>query len=295
MRQSSVPLPSMTALRVLLALAERGSTTAAAESLHLSQSAVSKQLLTLESLLCTPIFHRQPAGMIPTEVGCVYIEQARIAIKAMEDAAFRAARLQADPHVLRLKVLPIFGDRWLLPRIGDFSQKHPEIEVQHTTFTTDSASEQPDGAFHFGSSPLPGTEAIRMFGRDVLLVCAPSYLARLEGARTLEDFARATLFEHSRTPLHWAQLVAWHGKPDLAARNIIRFEYYTLVLRATILGQGMALVPPQLIESELASGQLVNAGGIRYEAGFGYWFSVPSNRRPSAALLAFQEWLRTQF
>ena len=287
-------MPSMTALRVLLALSERGSTTAAAESLHMSQSAVSKQLLTLETLLGAQIFRRRQSGMIPTELGRIYVEQAQVAIRAMEDAAFRAARLQTDPHVLRLKVLPIFGDRWLLPRFAEFSQKHPEIEVQHTTFATDSPTEQPDGAFHFGRGPFPGTEALRMFGQDVRLVCAPGYLAKLGRPETLEDFARGTVFEHPATPLHWAHLVFFHGKPELQARNIIRFEYYTLVLRATILGQGLALVPLQLIESELASGQLVNPGGIRYDSPAGYWFTVPSDRKPSAALRVFRDWLKQQ-
>ncbi|UXU80689.1 LysR substrate-binding domain-containing protein [Paracoccus sp. SMMA_5_TC] len=287
-------MPSMTALRVLLALSERGSTTAAAESLHMSQSAVSKQLLTLEGILGAKVFHRQQTGLMPSELGKIYIEQARIAVKAMEDAAFRAARLQADPHRLRLKVLPIFGDRWLLPRIADFNQRYPEIEIQHTTFSATHSPEQPDATFHFGPDPLPGTDTLRMFGQDVFLVCAPAYLERLEGAETIEDFARGTFFEHPGTPLHWAHLAEWHGRPDLQPRNIVRFEYYTLVLRAIILGQGLALVPPQLIENELASGQLVNAGGLSYKSPCSYWFSVPSDRKPSAALVIFRKWLLTQ-
>lgn len=284
----------MTALRVLLAISERGSTTAAAESLHMSQSAVSKQLLTLETLLGARTFCRQPSGMVPTELGRIYVEQARLAIKAMEDAAFRAARLQADPHMLRLRVLPIFGDRWLLPRFADFSQKHPEIEVQYTTFATADPAEQPDGSFHFGRGPFSGEDALSLFGKDVRLVCAPGYLSRLGRPETLEDFARGTIFEHPGTPLHWAHLVGWHGKPGLRARHITRFDYYTLVLRAAILGQGLALVPLHLIESELASGQLVNPGGIGFESPVGYWFTVPSDRKPSSALRVFRHWLEQQ-
>ena len=136
---------------------------------------------------------------------------------------------------------------------------------------------------------------MRMFGREVTLVCAHGYLEKLVSTEALEDSARGTVFEHPNTPLHWAHLGAWHGKPDLQARHIIRFEYYTLVLRAITLGQGLVLVPSQLIESELAARQLVNTGAIHYESSAGYWFSVPSDRKPSSALRHFLGWLRTQF
>ena len=284
----------MTALRVMLAIAERGSTTAAADSINLSQSAVSKQLLTLEALLGAQVFVRMPTGMVPTELGMIYIEQARVAIKAMEDAALRAARLQPDPHLLRLKVLPIFGDRWLLPRFEDFRQKHPEYEVQYTTLASDNAAEPPDGSFRFGRGPFPNEDALYLFGRDVRLVCAPGYLATLGGSETLEGLSRGTVFEHPGTPLHWADLTASHGQPDLAARRVTRFDYYTLVLRAAISGQGLALVPVQLIEAELQAGQLVNPGGIGYPSEIGYWFAIPQDRRPSAALTVFRTWLERQ-
>lgn len=287
-------MPSMTALRVMLAIAERGSTTAAADSINLSQSAVSKQLLTLEALLGAQVFIRVPTGMVPTELGKIYIEQARLAIKALEDAALRAARLQPDPHLLRLKVLPIFGDRWLLPRFDDFSQQHPEIEVQYTTLASENATDPPDGSFCFGRGPFPNEDALYLFGRDVRLVCAPGYLATLGGAETLEGLAQGTIFEHPGTPLHWTDLTACHGKPHLAARKVTRFDYYTLVLRAAISGQGLALVPVQLIEDELRLGQLVNPGGIGYASDMGYWFTISQDRRPSAALTVFRNWLERQ-
>lgn len=291
MRQRAIPMPSISALRVLVALAECGSTTSAAERIHLSQSAVSKQLITLESLLDGKLFIRSQAGLVPTHLGRIYIEQARVVIRALENAAFAAAQLQAAPHALRLKVLPILGDRWLLPRLADFNRRHPQIEVQYTTLATDQPDQQPDGAFHFAQAPPPGARSMPLFGQDVRLVCAPDYLDRLGAATTLEDLARGTIIEHPGTPLHWADLVAWHGKPGLKARNIVRFEYYTLVLRAALLGQGMALAPRELIAADMANGQLVNPGGVRYDGMFSYWFSVPAGPRPSGALVSFWDWL----
>ncbi len=291
---TSVPLPSMTALRVVLAIAERGSTTAAAESINLSQSAVSKQLLTLENLLGAQMFMRKPSGMVPTDLGRIYLEQAQVAIKAMEEAAFRAASLQPDSHTLRLKVLPILGDRWLLPRFSDFNQKHPDIDVQYTTFATDNPAVQPDAVFRFGRGPFANEHSIYLFGEDVRLVCAPAYLARFGSCETIEDAARGIIIEHPGTPLRWIDLVAEHGTPELEPQGVMRFDYYTLVLRAAISGQGMALVPPQLVEEELRAGSLVNPGGIGYVSKVAYWFTTPTDRKPSSALKAFQRWLMTQ-
>jgi DNA-binding transcriptional LysR family regulator len=287
-------MPSMKALQVLVAISERGSTTAAAEAIHLSQSAVSRQLLLLEEQLGTQVFTRSLAGMVPTEIGKIYIEQARVAMRAMEDAALRAAGLQADPRMLRLKVLPVLGDRWLLARLEDFTRKHPEIDVRYTTLSIDSATGQPDCAFRFGRGQFPNEEASYLFGRDVKLVCTPGYLAGLERADTLEGLAQGTVFEHRDTPLYWSDLVAWHGRPDLRPRKVTRIDYYTLVLRAAISGHGLALVPAQLVEGELASGQLVNPAGLGYEAQDSYWFTVPTDRKASAALTAFRCWLEDQ-
>lgn len=286
-----MPLPSMTALRVMLAIAERGSTTAAAESINLSQSAVSKQLLTLEHLLGAQVFTRKPSGMVPTELGRIYLEQAQVTMKAMEEAAVRAARLQSDSHTLRLKVLPILGDRWLLPRFSDFSQKNPDIDVRYTTFSTNNPAAQPDGAFRFGPGPFPGEDSTYLFGKNVRLVCSPAYLARLGRLETIEDAARGIIIEHPGTPLHWEDLVNEYRRPGLKPQGIMRFDYYTLVLRAAISGQGMALVPPQLIEDELRAESLVNPGGIGYVSKAVYWFSTPGNRKATPALKTFQRWL----
>lgn len=288
---SARQLPSTTALKVLLAVAERGSTSAAAESINLSQSAVSKQLLALERLIGNPVFTRTPRGMAPTEVGAIYIAHARAAVKAMEDAALKVARLRPGPRVLRLQVPPIFGDRWLLPRFADFSEAHPDIDVQFTTFVSPTESEMPDGVFRFLASPLSGEETHYLFGRDVLLVSAPAYWEKLGRVETIDDLAEGNMLEHPQTPLHWHYLAESLGRPDLAVRHTTRFGYYTMVIRAAVAGQGMALVPRGLLQEDLASGRLVNLPGFGYRSDFGYWFTRPSHMEPSNSLRFFETWL----
>lgn len=286
--------PSITALQVLLAVGERGSTSAAAEPLALSQSAVSKQLIGLEDLIGGPAFSRTPNGMVPTELGTIYIEHARTAIKAMEDAALKVARLKPGPRVLRLQVPPIFGDRWLLPRFAQFTEAHPEIEVQFTTFVSKTQTEIPDGSVRFVVVPAPDEEGAYLFGNDIRLVSAASYWEKLGNPNSLEMVSRGVMLEHPQTPFHWPLFVAANGAGGLEVRHTMRFGYYTMVIRAALAGQGMALIPYGLIVDDLAAGRLVNPGGLGYRSDHGYWFTKASNLPTSQSMRLFEQWLHTE-
>lgn len=286
--------PSMTALQVLLAVAERGSTSAAAEPVALSQSAVSKQLIGLEDLIGGPAFARTPNGMVPTELGAIYIEHARTAIKAMEDAALKVARLKPGPRVLRLQVPPIFGDRWLLPRFVQFMEAHPEMEVQFTTFVSKTQTEVPDGMVRFVVTPVDDEEGEYLFGHDIRLVSAPSYWEKLGEPTSIEAASRGVMLEHPQTPFHWPYFAESDGKAGLEVRHTMRFGYYTMVIRAALAGQGMALIPHGLIVEDLAAGRLVNPAGLGYRSDYGYWFTRPRNLPTSQSMLLFRQWIQAE-
>ncbi|WP_029620343.1 LysR substrate-binding domain-containing protein [Pseudorhizobium marinum] len=285
-------IPSTAGLRVLIALAERGSTVAAADAVNLSQSAVSKQLSKLEASVGQRLFVRHTSGLQLSEAGQIYLEQAKIALKALEDAALRVARLSSDPDVLRLHLLPILGDRWLLPRFARFAEQYPTIDVQFTSFETPGQAE-PDAAFRYGAPPWRGQAADYLFGADVALVGAPDYIGRTGGLETLADIGPFTLLEHPQTPNCWHNLQAALGLPADAPepRHYVRFGFYTLVIRAAIAGQGLALIPRELVVQELASGDLINPAGLGFQSPNCYWFTRPADRTPRRALSLFHEWL----
>lgn len=284
-------LPSTTALQILLVIAERGYTTAAAEHLNLSQSAVSKQLLGLEELLGFPVFARTGQGMVPTEAGAIYIEQAKIAIKAMEDAALQVARLQPHQKILRLQVLPIFGDRWLLPRFLDFADAHPDIDVQFTKFVSPTQAESPDGVFTFGPAPASG-DGLYLFGRETVLVSTPAYWEKLGNPTQLADLTGGVMLDHPQTPLHWEDFARGNGQPEIQPKHTIRFGYYTMVIRAALAGQGMALIPRGLILDDLQSGRLINPAGLSYRSDYGYWFNALRQKHHNPAMQSFITWLQ---
>ncbi len=284
-------LPSITAMQVLIAVSETGSTTAAAESTALSQSAVSKQLLSLEQLIGSTVFTRTSRGMVLTEAGAIYADHARAALKSLEDAALRVARLRPGPGALHLHVPPIFGDRWLLPRFLQFSEAHPDIDVQFTTFVSSTQSEVPDGSFRFLAEPQPGEETRYLFGREVLLVSAPSYWQKTGHPETIVGLAKGVMLEHPQTPFHWRHFSDSRGEPELEAHHVTRFGYYTMVIRAALAGQGMALIPRALILDELSARRLVSPSGCHYRSDFGYWFAKTAGVAPTLAMQIFERWL----
>lgn len=294
MTTASFRLPSTTALRVLLAIAESGSTTQAAKSLGLSQSAVSKQLLGLENLIGGPAFLRTAQGMMPTEAGQIYIRQAQIAVEAMECAAQEAASLQPDPKLLRLLMPQILGDRWLLPRIVGFTEQNPDIEIQYTSSVATAPPEIPDGIFRYDRAPAADEDGFYLFARDVLLVGAPSYWEGIGSPTEARDLAEAVMLEHPHTDLQWQYFAAAHDCEDVQPRNTISFDHNSLVLRAALVGQGLALVPRGLIVAELEAGQLVNPGSLGFRSDFGYWFLMPRGRPAGPALQVFTTWLRRE-
>lgn len=283
-------LPTTTALRVVAALAQHGTVSAAAAALNLTQSAVSKQLKAIETLVGLALFERGRHGLAPTEAGRIYIEQARIAIGALETAAARAAKLLPTRPVLRLHILPILGDRWFMPRLIGFTDAYPEVDVRFVTYHAErDLHDQADVAFRFGAGDWPGWRADYFFGRDVLLVAAPALMERCGGVRRLADIGRCRLLVHQQTPLHWDAFAAAHPGAHPPAEQT-QLSYYALVIRGAIGGQGLALVPRVLIARELAAGELVNPLGLGFTARNCYWLTTPQRRPHDEATALFRDW-----
>lgn len=282
-------LPSTTGLRVVAALAQHGTVSAAADAMALTQSAVSKQLKTIEAVAGLALFERTPHGLVPTAAGAIYIEQARIALGALETAALRTAAFRSSRPVLRLHVLPILGDRWFMQRLPGFSERHPDLDVRFATFAPRETSREVDVVFRFGEGRWPGWDADYFLGREVLVVGSPGCVASRGGIAGIDDVARHRLLVHKRTPLSWGDLFRAHGAAGAGA-DLSPLGYYALVIRAAIAGQGLALVPRSLVVPELAAGTLVNPCGLGFESRNCYWLTAPSDREPSPQARAFRAW-----
>lgn len=281
-------LPSTTSLAALDALARLGSVTAAAEELNLTQSAVSRQLQTLEAQLATQLFVRRAKRISLTPAGARYAEDVARALGTLTSAAIR---LQTNPTggTLSLAILPTFGMRWLVPRLPRFARAHPDVTVNLSTRlgAVDFAREDIDAAIHFGAKP-EGMGALFLDDEHVLPLAASELLS--DPVERPEDIAKLPLLHIQTRPEAWRDWFEAAGAPCKAQAGM-RYDQFSTILQAARHGLGVALVPEYLARDELAEGRLRVAYGAPRRSRGCYWLVWPEERAEAPALKAFRSWL----
>ena len=169
--------PPLNALRMFEVVARAGNLTAAASELHVTQSAVSRQIGLLETYLGVQLFRRDRHGVKLTKVGETYSEQVLPAL-AQIAAATEVITAKNRSQVLRVRAYTSFIAKWLIPRIPDFRKRHPEIEVQIITGLRDVEFdvEDVDIAIQFGSGEWAHVNSIELFPDCIEPVCSPTFL-----------------------------------------------------------------------------------------------------------------------
>ena len=290
MAQSLIP-PSSTALRTFLAVAAHGSTTRAGHEIHLTQSAVSKQIRALEAHLGVSLFDRQPQGLKLTEAGEIYKPYAQAALEQMLKGMQRLKERGSLSSPLRLHMIAIVGERWLMGRFSTFAEAHPEIDVQFTNFTGEHTTVEPDLVIRHGDGLWPGWHRHYLFGRHVSLVAAPALIERMGGFDAAADIQRVTLLQHFQMPAFWAELTEAFGLRGAVPARTVRYGYFSVIIRAAIAGLGAALIPTCFVREELASGTLVNPLGLGFSGAAGIWLLVPDERPLPPGAAALVDWM----
>ncbi|ETX29552.1 LysR family transcriptional regulator [Roseivivax isoporae LMG 25204] len=284
-------IPPLGALRALEALDRLGSATAVAQELDLSQSAVSRQIRTLEDSLGVPLVVREKRSLRLTPEARDYAQVVRAALDRIAGASM-ALRLPDRAGTLDLAMLPSFGMRWLVPRLPDFTRRHPEVTVNLATRIRpcDFASEAFDAAIEFGGPARPGTERLRLKPESVLPVCAPPLLPG--GPRRPEDLSAMPLLHIETRPHAWRDWFAAQGH-RVATPPGTTFDQFTAIREGAKAGLGVALLPDYLIETELATGALVPATEVAPVTLGAYHLVWPVDRPRRPALERFRDWLAT--
>ena len=286
-------LPSISALRALEALDRLGSATAVAEELHQTQSAVSRQLKGLEEQLDQSLFIRRNRRLMLTGEAQGYAAEIRRALGQIAQASMKLS-LNPSGGTVNLAILPTFGMRWLVPRLAEFTQAHPDVTVNFTTRLEpfNFAAEPYDAAIYFGEPPWPGLDHLRLKSDSVLPVCAPQLLTdrRLSHARDLLDLP---LMHIATRPEGWAAWFARNGVAEAQVTGTVHDQFSTL-LQAALHGLGVALAPEYLVEADLAAGRLQSVWGGPVESPGAYYLVWPVEKGREAALSMFRNWLAGQ-
>ena len=285
-------IPSMAALTAFEAAARHMSFTKAAAELHLTQSAVSRQIRALEDSLGVTLFERVRQRLVMTEAGRTYVEEVRLALARMQEATLNVLAHQGPAGLLRLATQPAIGMKWLIPRMGHFNAAHPEILVHLVTRSRtpfDFDVEPLDAAIHFGQPDWKGVALDRLGDGSERVVCAPGYLKRR--VRAPRDLAGYALLQNSRRPDAWQRWLEASGARGVNAWAGPRYEHYYMIGQAAVAGLGFALLPTLLVSDDLAAGRLVEPFKVPYAGDDAYFLAYPEARHGDRRLASFRAWL----
>ncbi|MDM8189525.1 LysR family transcriptional regulator [Pseudomonas koreensis] len=287
-------IPSTAALISFEAAARHESFTRAAEELSLTQGAICRQIASLEEFLSVQLFRRSRRGVKLTEAGLSYSRRVATQLDAVERDTLSVMGQQGT-NVIELAVVPTFGTQWLLPRLKDFQLKHPEVTVNLTNRTRPFlfADTQFDAAIYFGDADWSGTESHRLMGENPMPVCSPALLGSRKQL-TAAAIAELPLLQQTTRPYAWRQ---WFNSQQLnIPRDMTgpRYELFSMLAQAAMHDMGVALIPPFLIQRELAEKRLVVANPQALSSIKAYYLMIPERKVESASLKAFRDWLVNQ-
>ncbi|RAS29732.1 LysR substrate-binding domain-containing protein [Paraburkholderia bryophila] len=288
-------IPNMGALLAFEAAARHESFTHAARELFLTESAISRQVNTLETNLGVRLFVRVKQRVVLTKAGKVYSAQVRRSLEQLDRDTLSIIAHGSGGGYLELAVLPTFASQWLIPRLAAFNARYPDVRVNMgvRTGTFPFADTHFEAAIHYGKPTWPGTSADFLFSEEVVPVCAASLLKRpVEQAADLLDYP---LLHSTTRPDGWATWFANLGVDDNRTMQGVRYELHTMLISAAAAGLGIALVPRFFVDAQLEQLGLVIPLAVPLAApavaDSAYYLVYPTELSHGKPLASFREWL----
>jgi LysR family glycine cleavage system transcriptional activator len=294
--QSAVDLPPLELLRSFEAAARRLSFTLAATELHLTQSAVSRQIQQLEASLGVLLFERRHRALVLTEAGGVMQRAVTDSMERLRDATARV-RAGSAPRQVAITTTPGFASLWLIPRLARFTGSHPQVDVRvsATLEVLDLERSRVDVAVRL--MPVSRGKGPALFEESVVPLCSPALAKSL---RKPADLANLTLLtveypDHSEAPtIDWEPWLKVMGLHDLRMKSTLRFTQYADAVGAAVAGQGVVIGRLPLLRELMREGRLVAPLGEGAASQRGYFVETSRRAAGNRDALEFAQWLREE-
>jgi LysR family transcriptional regulator, glycine cleavage system transcriptional activator len=294
-------------LRAFEAVARLLSFRGAAEEMHLTQSAISRQIQGLEDEVGAPLFLRGTRHVELTGAG-VALQQTVVPMLQRLDATVRQLRTARSRRTVSLTTFASFASLWLIPRLQAFHAAHPDIDIRVSAndVITDLDDPELDLALRYCHPDVAPPGATRLFGETLTPVVSAGFMAQTRQGQAPplarpDDLVRHTLLEEddhrpSSQYLSWRNWLREHGVPQLQPLRWLYLNFTYQQIQAAMAGQGVALARMPLVHESLQRGELVEPFGAqrRIASPFAYW-AIPSPaglRRPELSL--FFDWVAAQ-
>ena len=284
-------LPPLNSLKAFEAAARHESFTRAAEELCVTQGAVSHQVKALETELGVKLFTREHQRLLITEHGREYLAVLRDAFDRIALGTERLRQRQSS-GVLTVSTSPDFAAKWLVNRLGRFSEAHPEIDlrISATMQHVDFAREDVDVAVRHGDGNWPGLEAVRLSPEQLFAVCSPKLMTGRNGIREPTDILKHPLL-HLDDYKEWSRWLESAGITDADALHGPVLNRASMIIDAAVDGQGVALARTTLAAWDLINGRLVRPFPVALRLTKTYWIVGPKATSNLPKIAAFRDWL----
>ena len=294
-------LPSLDLLNGFEAAARLLSFTKAGEELHLSQSAVSRQMQELEAQLGVPLFERRHRALALTEAGQAMHAASAQVLSTMRTVTDRL-REGRSRRTLSVTTTQAFASLWLIPHLAGFTRTHPHLDVRISAETRvlDLERDGLDLAIRHGPPTLVGPNAVRLFGERVFPVCSPKLLNdKARPLREPKDLRHHVLLQYDdpdgRHPwMHWKTWLEIERLTDLRPAGSLVFSGYDQIIPSAIAGHGVALGRSPLVREALASGELVAPFKRSADPARAYYAIVSKNAGGRPEVADFVAWLKEE-
>jgi DNA-binding transcriptional LysR family regulator len=289
-------------LRAFEAVARHLNFRAASEEMALTQSAVSRQIQSLEEEVGVALFLRHTRAVELTSAGALLLLAVQQSLPRI-DGAVRQIRQSAGRKSVSLTTFASFASMWMIPRLEAFQRDNPDIDIRIDASDTavDLDVADVDLALRYAPPENMPPDAIRLFGETLTPVASPWLIKSNPPIKSPADIARFTLIEAGdahRTHLEWLTWRRWfedNGQSRAQPKRWLYFNYAYQMVQAALTGQGVVLARSSLIAESLANGDLVEVlPQHRLDSPMAYWLLVGPRSAPRPEIKAFCDWLREQ-
>lgn len=284
-------LPPLNALKAFETAARHLSFTKAAEEMYVTQAAISHQIKALEEHLGLKLFMRKNRSLLLTEEGQSYfLDIKEIFIQLYESTEKLLAR--GAKGSLTVSLPPSFAIQWLVPRLNQFAEQHPDIDVRIKAVDLDEGSltDDVDIAIYYGRGNWRNLHADKLHPEYLLPVCSPLLLTSGKKLTEPADLRFHNLL-HDGSRRAWK---AWFTSQGLKQFNVNQgpiFSHSTMVLQAAIHGQGVALAHNVLTRPDINSGRLIVPFNHVLISKDAYYLVCRESQSELGKIAAFRQWM----
>src|SRR5688572_22992633 len=281
----------LNALRAFEAVAAHLSFTGAAQALHVTTAAVSSHIKSLEEFLETPLFVRHSRSVRLTPQGARLLPGVQRGLSELTRAVDQL-RQDRSSGLLNISLLGSFLQKWLLPRLSDFYQKYPEVDLRFNASRDliDFMNTDFHAAVRYGAGEWSNLRSEKMLDDWVFPVTSPALPEKLGPIETMGDLNKYPLLHSASEPwVDWLRRVG--GDTTRVERGPV-LDDSASVLAAAEQGHGLALARWSLVAGDLAAGRLVRPSTQSVRQHHSYYFVAPSHHFELPKVIRFRDWLR---